>query len=262
MFGFATPGAAAESAPSSEKLLCSFVEKMVTAGAFQIVVPGSSNSGAKLTFSDDQLDYVQRMAQIDDNDDFEYRRPDFYLKVEEDGKMEEVVGIALRQEFLEKVSSEAPTAVFISPTLKKTFMKLDFGCGGDLHYPRLHHRLSTLAGVQHSKYYMRQTEDDERDMDGTLAVTLGDRTAARSKPPSLPLELWAFLHMLGNHICIVGVATKNFDSHSKKVRAIRYIMESQCVDKKVYPPEMLAYIFWHILMDSWQYFNTIAGKPK
>ena len=64
---------------------------MVTAGAFQNVAPGSSNSGAKPTFLDDQLDYVQSMMQIDDNDDFEYRRPDFYKKVEEDGKTEEVV---------------------------------------------------------------------------------------------------------------------------------------------------------------------------
>ena len=69
MFGFATPGAAAESASSSEKLLCSFVEKMVTAGEFHNVTPGSSNSGAKPTFSDDQLDYVQSMIQINDNDD-------------------------------------------------------------------------------------------------------------------------------------------------------------------------------------------------
>ena len=71
MFGFTAPGAAAESAPSSEKLLCSFAEKMVTAGAFQNIVPGSSNSGEKPTFSDDQLDYVKSMMQIDDNDDFE-----------------------------------------------------------------------------------------------------------------------------------------------------------------------------------------------
>ena len=65
MFGFATPGAAAESAPSSEKLLCSFVEKMVTAGAFHNVTPGSSNSGAKPTFSDNELDYVQTMMPND-----------------------------------------------------------------------------------------------------------------------------------------------------------------------------------------------------
>ena len=80
MLGFATPGAAAESAPSSEKLLCPFVEKMVTAGAFQNVAPGSSNLGSKTTFSDDHLDYVQSMMQIDDNDDFEYRRPYFIKK--------------------------------------------------------------------------------------------------------------------------------------------------------------------------------------
>ena len=67
MFDFATPGGAAESAPSSEKLLCSFVEKMVTAGAFQSVGPGSSNSGAKPTFLDDHLEYVQSMMQIDDD---------------------------------------------------------------------------------------------------------------------------------------------------------------------------------------------------
>ena len=88
---------------------------MVTAGAFQKVAPGSSNSGAKPTFSDDQLEYVQSMMQIDDNDDFEYHCPYFYKKLEEDGKTEEVVGTALRQELLKKVSSEAPTAVFISP---------------------------------------------------------------------------------------------------------------------------------------------------
>ena len=97
MFGFATPGAPAESSPSSEKLLCSFVEKMVTAGAFQSVAPGSSNSGVKSTFLDDQLDYVKSMMQIDDDDDFEYRRPEFYKKVEEDGKTKEVFGRALCQ---------------------------------------------------------------------------------------------------------------------------------------------------------------------
>ena len=75
------------------------------------------------------------MMKLNDDDDFKYRRPDFYKKIEEDGKTEEVVGTVLRQELLNKVSPEAPTAVFISPTLKKTFMKLDFGCGGDLHYP-------------------------------------------------------------------------------------------------------------------------------
>ena len=42
---------------------------------FQIVAPGSSNSVAKPTFSDDQLDYVQSMMQIDDDDDFGYRQP-------------------------------------------------------------------------------------------------------------------------------------------------------------------------------------------
>ena len=86
MFCFATPGAAAESAPSSEKLLCSFFKKMVIAGALQNVAPGSSNLGAKPTFLDDQLDYVQSMMQINDNNDFKYRRPDFYKKVEEDGR--------------------------------------------------------------------------------------------------------------------------------------------------------------------------------
>ena len=60
------------------------------------------------------------------------------------------------------------------------------------------------------------------------------------------------MHMLVNHICIVGVATKKFDSHSKEVHAIRYIIESQYVDKEAYTPEMLAYIFWHIFMESRQ----------
>ena len=87
---------------------------------------------------------------------------------------------------------------------------------------------------------MRQTEDDERDLDGASAVTPGDRKAARSKLLSLPLELWAFLHMLGNHIRIVGVATKKIDSHSKEVRVIRDITESQCIDKEAYTTETLA----------------------
>ena len=68
MLCFATPGAAEESTPLSEKLLCSFFKKMVSAGAFQSVGPGSYNSCAKPTFSDDQLDYVQSMMQIDDDD--------------------------------------------------------------------------------------------------------------------------------------------------------------------------------------------------
>ena len=68
--------------------------------------------------------------------------------------------------------------------------------------------------------------------------------------------------MLGNNICIVGAATKNSDSHSKGVRTIRDIMDSQCVNKEAYTPEILAYIFWHILMDLRQYFNTFADKPK
>ena len=97
MFGFATPGAAAELSPSYEKLLFSFVEKMVTVGAFQSVAPGSSNSGVKPNFFDDQLDYVQSMMQIDDDNNFEYRRPEFYKKVEEDGKTKEVFGRALCQ---------------------------------------------------------------------------------------------------------------------------------------------------------------------
>ena len=80
MFGFMTPGAAEESAPLSEKLLCSFFKKMVTTGAFQNVSPGISNLGAKPTSSDDQLNYVQSMMQIDDNNDFKYCRPDFYKK--------------------------------------------------------------------------------------------------------------------------------------------------------------------------------------
>ena len=77
MFGFETPGSAAELTPLSEKLLCSFVEKMVTAGAFQNVAPGSSNSGEKPTFLDDQLDYVQSMMKVNDDDDFKYCRPEF-----------------------------------------------------------------------------------------------------------------------------------------------------------------------------------------
>ena len=70
------------------------------------------------------------------------------------------------------------------------------------------------------------------------------------------------MYMLGNHIRFVGVATKNFDSHLKEVRAIRDTTESQCVDKEAYTPNMLAYIFWHILMDSRQYFNMFTGKPR
>ena len=73
------------------------------------------------------------MMKLNDDDDFKYRRPEFYKKVEDDGKTKEVVGTALHQKLLKKVSLEAPTAVFISPTLKKTFMKLDFGCVGYLH---------------------------------------------------------------------------------------------------------------------------------
>ena len=155
MFGFATPVYAAELAPSSEKLLCSFVDKMVTTRAFQSVTPDSSNLGAKPTFLDDRLDYVQSTMQIYDEDDFEYRHPEFYKKVEEYGNTEEVVGISLRQELLEKVSSEAPKVVVISPTIKKTFIKLDFGCGGYLHYPTSHHGLSPIFGVKHLKYYIR-----------------------------------------------------------------------------------------------------------
>ena len=90
---------------------------------------------------------------------------------------------------------------------------------------------------------MRQKDDDERDLDIASAVTPGDRKATRSKPPFFPLGFWVFLHILGNHICIVGVAIKKMYSHSKEVRAIRDIMESQCVDKEAYTPEMLAYIF-------------------
>ena len=70
-------------------------------------------------------------------------------------------------------------------------------------------------------------------MDGASEVTPEDRKALRSKPPSLPLEFWAFLYMLGTHICIVDAATKNCDIHLKGLRAIRDIMESQCVDKEV-----------------------------
>ena len=36
----------------------------------------------------------------------------------------------------------------------------------------------------------------------------------------------------------------------------------QCDDKEAYTSEMLAYIFWHILTDSRQYFNTFAAKPR
>ena len=43
---------------------------MVTAGEFQSVAHGSSNSGVKSTFLDDQLDYVKSMMQIDDDNDF------------------------------------------------------------------------------------------------------------------------------------------------------------------------------------------------
>ena len=39
-------------------------------------------------------------------------------------------------------------------------------------------------------------------------------------------------------------------------------MELQCADKEAYMPKMLTYIFWHILMDSHQYFNKIKGKPR
>ena len=38
------------------------------------------------------------MMQIDDDNDFEYRPPKFYNKVEEDGKTEEVVGTGLSDE--------------------------------------------------------------------------------------------------------------------------------------------------------------------
>ena len=68
--------------------------------------------------------------------------------------------------------------------------------------------------------------------------------------------------MFGNHICIMGVATEKFDSHLKEVRVIRYIMKLQCIDKEAYLPEMLDYIFWHILMDSRQYLNKFTGKSR
>ena len=68
--------------------------------------------------------------------------------------------------------------------------------------------------------------------------------------------------MIGNHIHIVGVATKNIDGHSKEVRAIRDITELKGVDKEAHTPDMLAYIFGHILMDPHQYFNTFTGKPR
>ena len=68
--------------------------------------------------------------------------------------------------------------------------------------------------------------------------------------------------MLGNHIHIVGVATKNIDGHSKEVRTIRDITELKGVDKEAHTPDMLAYIFGHILMDPHQYFNTFTGKPR
>jgi len=69
----------------------------------------------------------------------------------------------------------------------RTFLKLDFGAeGGDLYYPICNHGLSPLAGVQHSKDYVRQVEEDKRDLKDASAVTYGDQKSARSKPPPSP----------------------------------------------------------------------------
>ena len=98
-------------------------------------------------------------------------------------------------------------------------------------------------------------------MQDATAVTYGDRKSARSKPPPLPTEFWSFLHMLGNHIKIVGTVTNTRETHSREVMEIRRILESQCAEKEAYTPEMFAHIFWHILMDSRQYFNTFVTVP-
>mmetsp|Transcript_40250 Transcript_40250/g.78685 ORF Transcript_40250/g.78685 Transcript_40250/m.78685 type:complete len:178 (-) Transcript_40250:3850-4383(-) len=94
-----------------------------------------------------------------------------------------------------------------------------------------------------------------------LSCIMSRRQQDRSPHP-LPTEFWSFLHMVDNHVRIVGVATNNLDSHLVEVIQIRSIMEAKCNEKKSYTPEMLAHIFWHILMDSWQYFNTFVGTPQ
>jgi len=91
--------------------------------------------------------------------------------------------------------------------IKANVLEVRFWCGEDLYYPTCHDGLSPLAGVHHEKYYMLQVEENERDLQDATTVMYGDRKSARSKPILTPTEFWSFLHMLGNHVKIVGTAT-------------------------------------------------------
>jgi len=110
MFGFGIPLPSMHGPPmSTESMMCTFVEQMADKGAFLGGSPSSqSHAAPKLSYLDDQLAAIQNFMLIADFDDFFYWRPDFYKKIEEDGKTDEIVGVTLRQQLKKQAMAVAP----------------------------------------------------------------------------------------------------------------------------------------------------------
>ena len=79
---------------------------------------------------------------------------------------------------------------------------MDFGYGGDTSYETCHLGLSPLAAVMFSREYRREEMNREMDHLTATHLTTSDVRASRSRPPKLPTEFWAFLHMLGGYLAL------------------------------------------------------------
>ena len=86
---------------------------------------------------------------------------------------------------------------------------MDFGYGGDTSYETCHLGLSPLAAVMFSREYRREEMNREMDHLTATHLTTSDVRASRSRPPKLPTEFWAFLHMLGGYLRLVKISTNN-----------------------------------------------------
>mmetsp|Transcript_27172 Transcript_27172/g.54354 ORF Transcript_27172/g.54354 Transcript_27172/m.54354 type:complete len:214 (+) Transcript_27172:207-848(+) len=130
MFEFGAPLPSMHGATmTTENMMCAFVEQMADKGEFLGGGNTAPRASPKLTYSDGQMAAVQNFMLIEDYNEFYYQRLEFYKKIEKDGKTNEIAGVVLCQQFKRQAMAVAPTAVFVSQTLRRTFLKLDFGAG-------------------------------------------------------------------------------------------------------------------------------------
>jgi hypothetical protein len=192
--------------------------------------------------------------------------PKFWEDVLEHGKKPAAARMILEAAVVEvgKLIEDSST-MWISDTLAKDLIKMDFGFQGNISYFESHRGLSIMAVPPTSAADMLEMRGAEEDMAEANTITPGDTKARRRGPPMMDFSYSGTRKLLDNYRRLLMVVVGANSSHLQRVTEIRELIVHQEQAWATAPPNTLATILWLIFLDSRGLFSArhddVSGDP-